>query len=180
MTNPTVLEQRARELAIQWHGKQVRKYTHEPYWKHCEAVANLVRSVPHTPEMIAAGWLHDAVEDTLATFEDVQMACGNVVGAYVWFLSDTPPCAGNQALRKSLDRARLALAPIEVKTIKLADLIGNSASIIERDPDCAKVYLREKWQVLHESLIGGNPDLWFRAEKIVRDALPDVTRRPTP
>lgn len=52
---------------------QVRKYTGEPYINHPAAVAELVSSVPHTPEMLAAAWLHDTVEDTPITLLDIEL-----------------------------------------------------------------------------------------------------------
>ena len=61
------LEKRAEIWAKRWHAGQVRKYTGEPYWTHPIAVAHLVKSVPHTPEMVAAALMHDILEDTKAT-----------------------------------------------------------------------------------------------------------------
>ena len=60
---------------------QVRKYTGERYIQHPCAVVNLVLSVPHTEEMIAAAWLHDVVEDTEASLADIGEELGSVVAA---------------------------------------------------------------------------------------------------
>jgi hypothetical protein len=43
-----------------------------------------------------------------------------------------------------MDRAHTAEAPAEAQTIKLADLISNSRSIMAHDPAFAKTYLEEK------------------------------------
>lgn len=161
-------EYRAREFAVRAHGVQTRKYTNEPYWHHCRDVADLLRTVPHTSEMIAAAWAHDTVEDTSTTFADVALAVGAKAASLVWWLTDTPHVAGNREARKRADRARLAVAPAEAKTIKLCDLIDNSRSIVERDPEFAKVYLTEKRLLLDEALIGGDLQLWARADEIVR------------
>ena len=63
------LEQRALAFARRAHESidHRRKYTDEPYIVHPIAVAELVKSVPHTPEMVAAAYLHDVVEDTPVT-----------------------------------------------------------------------------------------------------------------
>jgi guanosine-3',5'-bis(diphosphate) 3'-pyrophosphohydrolase len=47
-----------------------------------------------------------------------------------------------------MDRAHTAEAPAEAQTIKLADLISNSKSIMEHDPAFAKTYLEEKRMLL--------------------------------
>jgi hypothetical protein len=55
---------------------QRRKYTNQPYQEHLKAVAELVAEVTDDAEMIAAAWLHDTVEDTPATFGDLERAFG--------------------------------------------------------------------------------------------------------
>ena len=56
----TGLEEAAQAFATARHAAidQRRKYTGDPYITHPAAVVELVRSVPHTSEMIAAAWLH--------------------------------------------------------------------------------------------------------------------------
>ena len=171
MTN---LEKRARLWAIRWHDSigQVRKYTGGAYWKHPEAVAELVKTVPHTPEMVAAAYMHDVIEDTPCTEAEMREAFGDAVTDLVMWLTDvSTPKDGNRDARKTIDRAHTAAAPREAKTVKLADLIDNSRSILARDPDFAKVYLREKRLLLDEALRDGDPTLWAQADQITRDAL---------
>ncbi len=129
---------------------QQRKYTGEPYIVHPIAVAEIVKSVPHTPEMIAAALLHDVVEDTLVTIEEIEAQFDAKVAELVGWLSDvSKPEDGNRATRKAMDRDHIAKAPPEAKTIKLADLIDNTASIKARDPDFWRVYRREKTALLN-------------------------------
>lgn len=166
------LEKRARLWAIHWHGDQVRKYTGEPYWHHPEAVAAIVKTVRHTPEMVAAAYMHDVIEDTDCTEAHMRETFGDAVTDLVMWLTDvSKPKDGNRDVRKQIDRAHTAAAPREAKTVKLADLIDNSKSIIARDPDFARVYLREKRLLLDEALRDGDPTLWARADQITRDAL---------
>lgn len=165
------LEKRARLWAIRWHGDQVRKYTGEPYWRHPEAVAALVKTVPHTPEMIAAAYMHDVIEDTPCTEVQMREEFGDDVTDLVMWLTDaSKPGDGNRQARKVIDRAHTAAAPPAAKTIKLADLIDNSRSILARDPDFARVYLREKRLLLDDALREGDPMLWQKADAIVRAA----------
>ena len=54
----------------------------------------------------------------------------------------------------------------DAKTIKLADLISNSHSIVKDDPNFAKVYMKEKAALL-EVLTEGNAELFRQASDIV-------------
>ena len=164
-------EYRVREFCIRWHEsiKQVRKYTGEPYWKHPEAVAAIVRTVPHDDDMVDAAYLHDVVEDTPCTLLTIENEFGAVVADYVWWLTDVSTSMdGNRAVRKQIDRRHTAAAPAKAKTIKLADLIDNSRNIVARDPGFARVYLKEKRLLLDEALRGGDATLWKMADDIVR------------
>lgn len=144
-----------------------RKYVDAPYAVHLEAVADLVAEVTSDPEVIAAAWLHDVVEDTPATLADIEREFGARVAALVADLTDVSvPADGNRETRKTKDRQHTATASPEAKTVKLADLIDNSRSIMQHDPGFAKVYMREK-RLLLEVLQEGHPVLYARAAKII-------------
>ena len=147
---------------------QRRKYTGEPYIVHPAEVARIVAGVPgSTPEMVAAAWLHDVVEDTGCTFTDIHMAFGIDIATLVGWLTDvSQPHDGNRALRKAVDREHTAGAPAEAQTIKLADLISNSKSIMAYDPEFAKTYLAEK-RLLLEVLTRGDRGLHTEASRYV-------------
>ncbi len=167
------LEERAREFATMKHAEvaQTRKYTGEPYINHPAAVVEIVRNVPHTEAMLAAAWLHDTVEDTKTTIEDVQEVFGVEVSAIVSMLTDVSrPEDGNRATRKAIDRAHTAKATPSAKTVKLADLIHNSRSIIKHDLAFAKVYLEEQALLLYV-LSEGDKTLLARAQRLVYSSL---------
>ncbi len=147
---------------------QKRKYTGEPYIVHPAEVASIVARVPGaTPDMVAAAWLHDVIEDTGCTFTDVHMAFGIDIATLVGWLTDvSQPHDGNRAHRKAKDREHTAEAPAEAQTIKLADLISNSRSIMQHDPEFARVYLEEK-RLLLEVLTKGDPRLHAEASRFV-------------
>lgn len=147
---------------------QKRKYTNEPYIVHPAEVAKIVAGVPGaTPDMVAAAWLHDVVEDTGCTFTDIHMAFGIDIATLVGWLTDvSKPEDGPRWFRKKMDREHTAEAPAEAQTIKLADLISNSRSIMEHDPKFARVYLEEK-RLLLEVLTRGDAGLHAEASKYV-------------
>lgn len=162
---------RAASFATVAHAEQRRKYSGEPYVAHCFEVARLVDAVGGTPEMVAAAMLHDVVEDTAVTIANVAEQFGPVIARYVLWLTDvSKPTDGNRAARKKIDRDHLAAAPPEVKTIKLADLISNTQSIVEQDPGFAKVYLPEKIQLL-AVLTEGDSGLWKMAKALAEEGV---------
>lgn len=151
---------------------QKRKYTNEPYINHPKKVAYLVKCVGGTDEMISAAFLHDVLEDVapiLPIFneEAITKKFGSTIASYVvWLTDQSKPEDGNREIRKKMDRDRIANAPPEVKTIKLADLIDNSLTICEYDPNFAKMYLAEK-RLLLNNLKDGNKVLWDMADSIL-------------
>jgi guanosine-3',5'-bis(diphosphate) 3'-pyrophosphohydrolase len=158
--------EKARVFATAAHGAvaQLRKYTGEPYIVHPAEVVSIVASVDHTPEMLAAAWLHDTVEDTGVTIETIRAEFSAEVADLVGWLTDVSrPDHGNRAARKAVDRAHSAAAPAAAQTVKLADLISNTKSIMEHDPDFARVYLKEKAMLL-EVMTKGDPVLRQRAQ----------------
>jgi hypothetical protein len=143
-----------------------RKYSKQPYDVHLKAVAQIVASVSDDPEMLAAAWLHDVVEDTPATLEELEREFGPGVAGLVKELTDVSrPGDGNRSARKAIDRAHLATASPRAKTIKLADLCDNARDICAADPHFARVYLREMAALL-EVLGDGDARLMRRARRI--------------
>lgn len=150
------------------HAGQKRKYTGEPYFYHPIAVASIVATVDHTPEMLAAALLHDVIEDTNITIMDIEVEFGKTVAMLVDWLTDVSrPEDGNRATRKTIDREHASRSPAAAQTIKLADLIHNSQSILMNDAMFAKVYIPEKTALLNV-LTSGDPVLWKQASEILR------------
>ncbi len=161
------LVKRAKIYAREAHQRidQRRKYSNLPYHVHLESVAELVTSVSDDEEMIAAAWLHDVVEDTPATLEDLEKEFGKNVSQLVKELTDiSRPSDGNRARRKSIDRNHLASASPRAKTVKLADLIHNSKDITHHDPHFARIYLSEMSALL-KVLGEGDSNLYKRANE---------------
>lgn len=151
------------------HAGQKRKYTGEPYINHPIAVANLVASVTDDCEMICAALLHDVVEDTDRTLVEIKAEFGVGISTLVGYLTDVSKLSdGNRATRKAIDLLHTASASPNAKTIKLADLIDNSQSIMARDKGFAVVYMKEK-NALLDVLTEGDRRLYEKASKIVAD-----------
>ena len=158
MKRETMLEE-AIQFATQMHEGQLRKYTYEPYIEHPVAVADLVeeymdaRRCVYDDDAIMTAMtiavLHDVVEDTEATMEDIVELFGEEVATGVWFLTKCPDYVGNRATRKKICEDRLASAPEIVRIIKAFDMQHNSLTLERDDPAFYKVFVRES-----ESLLG--------------------------
>lgn len=158
---------RAMVFAREAHANQRRKYTNNPYSDHLAEVAGIVATVApsHLADvMVSVSWLHDCVEDQGVSVQALSTSFGELVALGVNLLSDTDP--GTRAERKAKSRQRLAAAPDWVQTIKCADLISNTSSIVEHDPKFATLYLEEK-RLLLSCLVNADRRLLDLANSIV-------------
>jgi len=73
---------RAYRVAEKAHEGQKRA-SGEPYINHCVAVANILAEMRITPEVVAAGLLHDTVEDTDLTLKDIRQDFGDEIAMLV-------------------------------------------------------------------------------------------------
>jgi (p)ppGpp synthase/HD superfamily hydrolase len=153
------------EFVKKAHEGQVRKYTGEPYHTHCFAVMGLVRKfVPDNMvkfEMLLAAACHDVLEDTKVTEDELlnfflevcqtptaaRFALGLVSDLSNEYEKFKYPDL-NRKERKLLEAQRLGKCIPAVQAIKCADLIDNTSSIVEYDPEFAKTYLNEKSDLL--------------------------------
>lgn len=159
----------AMDYATKKHSGQVRKYTNEPYITHPFAVAGLVASCDVHVDVISAAFLHDILEDTVVNLRQLRGVFGRDVAILVNAVTDVSfPLDGSRAIRKGIDRAHLAMAPADAKTIKLADIIHNTQSIAQYDWEFAKVYMEEKRLSL-EVLKEGDKNLFNVASGIIKD-----------
>ena len=133
-TNPHLI-QAAAALAGYAHGtvNQKRKYTNEPYIVHPMEVAEIVASVTNDSEMIAAAWLHDVVEDTGVTLQEIEERFGARVRELVASetedkRADLPP-ADTWRVRKEESLAALKnTEDTDVLTLWLGDKLSNMRS----------------------------------------------------
>lgn len=157
---------------------QLRKYTNEPYHLHPEAVAQMVSQVEGvTTNMICAAYLHDVLEDTQVMPIDIATDFNAEVMTLVHELTDQfeDPSYGNRAYRKRLEAARLSTISAAAQTIKYADLIHNTESIVRHDPGFAQVYLPEKRRIL-EVMNQGDEVLYRLAMHTLQQAEVEVER----
>ena len=108
--------QRAELFAQQAHKDHQRKYTGDPYYVHLDEVRRIVKGAGGSEDMQAAALLHDTVEDTSVTSQDIMKEFGSKIAKLVVELTDiSKPEDGNRATRKAMDRDKLASASAEAE-----------------------------------------------------------------
>jgi (p)ppGpp synthase/HD superfamily hydrolase len=169
--------EKARLVAEDAHAGTERKYTGEPYFTHVEEVAGYVQALGGSEDMVAAAYLHDVVEDTEWTHDDIKREFNPTIAEYVYFLTNISIGSSEpRRVRKAMDRAHIKKAPIPVKTIKLADLKSNLKDIAQNDPSFAPLYMKEKVKMLgvltdgHPSLFRDVLEIMARDWAIVKEA----------
>ncbi len=132
---PQLIE-RARDLAREKHaGVHLFDEGRTGMFEHISQVADFVQELGGSSEMITAAWLHDIVEDTDVTLEQVREQFGMEVANLVEGLTDPEHF---EALpleqRKQLQAERLATLPDDVRRIKICDQLSNVQRIVSKPP----------------------------------------------
>ncbi len=123
---------RAFKFAYNLHEGQMRK-SGEPYICHPVAVAGILRDLGGSPVMVAAGFLHDVVEDTEITIEQIEELFGEEVRRLVegvTKLSKINFKSKTESQAENFRRMFLAMAQdIRVIVVKLADRLHNMRTL---------------------------------------------------
>ncbi len=123
-----------REFAVRAHGEQ--RYGDQPYSVHLDAVAALAG-----PEHEAIAYLHDVLEDTDASAEEIERLFGAEVRRAVELLTD--PGAPSRGERKRLLHERLRAAGPDLNpalVVKAADRLANLRACTADNPRLLAMY----------------------------------------
>ena len=123
---------RAYVYTVQKHGTQTRA-SGDPYFSHPVEVAGLMTDLKLDQETIATALLHDTVEDTLATIEDIEANFGPEVARLVdgvTKLSKIEQMPENERAAENLRKFLLAMSEdIRVLLVKLGDRLHNMRTL---------------------------------------------------
>lgn len=165
-------EQAIRAAAV-LHQDQVRKGAMPlPYITHLVAVAFTLWDYTDDEDVIIAALLHDTLEDTDYTAEELREDFGDRVSEFVESITE-PKFNGNEKLpwraRKEAYIEQLKNASAEALMVASADKIHNFRSIIEEYYDNPQLYIQdfgqslderlEIYQTIHDTIVGrlGSP-----------------------
>lgn len=126
-----LLLKRALDQAAVWHAEQFRKYpdAQVPYMSHLAAVAVTLSKHGFDEEVVAAGALHDAIEDVGVTVEDVRAQFGDRVARLVNAVTEQDKSLPWEERKRRYIQA-FPKKPWEAQAITLADKIDNFESIV--------------------------------------------------
>jgi (p)ppGpp synthase/HD superfamily hydrolase len=125
------LLKRALDRAAGWHREQKRKYpgVHVPYMSHLAGVAAILARHGFDDEVVAAGALHDAIEDAGVTYEELVKLFGARVADLVRAASESDRSLPWEERKRRYVEA-FAAKSWEAQAISLADKIDNLYSIL--------------------------------------------------
>ncbi len=120
----------AEHYATEYHKGQIRCKTAEPFITHPQTVVNLLKEYGYEdPATKCIAWLHDTVEDTNLTIDEITEVFGKGIAEGVHLLTrDVPRDAYNK---------RILAAPRDIQVIKLCDIIHNSMTLEVYTPEFA-------------------------------------------
>jgi (p)ppGpp synthase/HD superfamily hydrolase len=116
------LTRKALEWARELHGGQVRDVDHAPFILHPLEVAALLSGRGFDDEVVAGGLLHDAVEDTGASVEEIRLRFGDRVARLVAELTENTAIPDYRR-RKAALRASVAAAGADAHAVYAADKV---------------------------------------------------------
>lgn len=123
------LIEKAIIVASKAHDGQYRKLTNIPYITHPLGVGLILMNINARMELVAAGILHDTVEDTELTLKDIKDGFGDEVAELVDGCSEPDKSLSWEA-RKEHTISFLRAASDDIRTVVCADKLHNIRSII--------------------------------------------------
>lgn len=118
---------KAIAFACEKHSSQKRKGAPWPYIVHIYEVFQILQENNADSDTLIAGVLHDTVEDTGTSLDEICSMFGYRVASFVDILSENK--ALPYAKRKAVQAERIKNAPKEAKMVKCADCLSNIKSI---------------------------------------------------
>ena len=124
---------RAIVFAVKAHHNTERRGKGFPYIVHPLESVEIVATITPDQELLAAAALHDTIEDTDVTVEDIRKEFGDRIANIVHAESDQETEGVSEEdswhARKQAAIARLAAAPYEAKIVAMGDKLSNMRAI---------------------------------------------------
>ncbi|MDH3233874.1 MAG: HD domain-containing protein [Alphaproteobacteria bacterium] len=156
MEHPTMALMRALDYAARRHADQRRKGAGaNPYINHLAEVAHLLADATggEDTNLVIAGLLHDAIEDTGATREEVAAAFGEDVATLVAAVTDDKALPKSQ--RKRLQVETAPDKPERARMLKIADKTSNLRDIAADPPEDWPLERRHEYIEWAASVVAG-------------------------
>lgn len=140
----------AYQYAASAHREQYRKGTDIPYFTHLITTMNYAMLLTTQTDILVAAVLHDTVEDTRVSIEDIKKCFGAHIADYIAQETENKrngqPAADTWEIRKQENICHLQQASKEVKMIVLSDKTANAESMVR---EC-RVYGDAVWSKFNQ------------------------------
>lgn len=134
---------RAFDFACAAHGQQIRKGHPVPFIAHPMAVSSLVLEYGGDWETAAAAMLHDTLEDTATTADEIAEAFGPRVAAIVVSCTDNlPPCPPEWRARKERFLRDVRHAGPDAHLVFAADKLHNAHDVVREQREIGDAAFR--------------------------------------
>lgn len=167
----TDLFDKAAKFAIDAHRGGERKGKGYPYILHPMEAAIVVSSLTTDSEMLAAAMLHDTVEDTPVTIEQIRQEFGERVASLVHHETSPLPHDAPWRDRKQAQADLIAASPRDSKIVAMGDKLSNLRAIVADYHQLGDTL----WQRF-KAPNGKEDILWYYT--ILADALKDLAGTP--
>ena len=129
MENPEIIVTRAKKFACEKHKNQKRKDGITPFSDHLEGVVNRLKNLGVTnQDILSAAWLHDTIEHSDTTFDEINTIFGNSISVIV--LSLTKDSQLSRGQRELQYIQQLKNSTFQSKIIKFCDISANLKDIV--------------------------------------------------
>lgn len=140
----------ARTFAQDKHKGQTRK-DGTPYFSHPDRVAKFVaknKQSKHLPELVSAAYLHDTIEDTDATINEVREKFGDLVASLVTDLTSDQQQKIEMGKTDYLTKKMLEMSDYAL-VVKLCDRLDNISDLKNSEnPEFVNKYVKETKSIL--------------------------------
>lgn len=158
------ITRRALAFAAERHAGQRREADHAPFILHPLEVAHLLRGRDYPDEVVAAGVLHDVIEDADVEHDELRARFGERVARLVCAVSESPG-GGDWAERKARLRDAIERAEGDAVAVYAADKVAKARELrlmLVRDPAAIRLdpaRLEHYWAslVMLERRLGHHP-----------------------
>jgi (p)ppGpp synthase/HD superfamily hydrolase len=172
INDAVVLIARAADFAARVHVGQRRKgHAQEPYINHLAEVAALLAEVTggQDADLIAAGWLHDTLEDTDTEREELEARFGPRIAAIVAEVTDDKSLV--KAERKRLQVETAPHKSVQARLLKIADKTSNLRALTSSPPSGWDLERRTAYVHWAEAVVAGCRGLNAELERVFDEAL---------
>jgi guanosine-3',5'-bis(diphosphate) 3'-pyrophosphohydrolase len=163
---------RAVAFSAEKHRNQRRKDADaSPYINHPIALANVLANEGGiaNEDVLIAALLHDTIEDTQTTEQELRETFGDKITSIVLEVTDDKSLPKSERKLKQIEHA--ANASMDAKLVKLADKICNLRDMISSPPKDWGLERRQEYFAWAESVIAGLRGTNSRLEKIFDELL---------